>query len=125
MKRVYSKWIIFFGQQLSGHPQARWRNGVSVLIVGRACDILAKQGSHRLRWTFVKVFLLGGTNLLRDGCEQIVRWRNISRVLGFGHALCKKGSRAHSWETLVRWTVGSVTERRLWNGDVGGFLGIM
>ena len=46
-------------------------------------------------------------------------------ALSFGHALREEGSCTHSWEALVRWTVGSVTERCLWYGDEGSILGVM
>jgi hypothetical protein len=51
--------------------------------------------------------------------------RERANTLSFGHALREKGPCAHSWGALVRWTVGSVTERCLWYGDVGSILWIM
>ena len=59
------------------------------------------------------------------GTSVVVTRSKRGSALRLGHALREKGSCAHSWEALVRWTVGSVTERCLWHGNVGSILGIV
>lgn len=55
----------------------------------------------------------------------VVTWSKRVSALILGHALREEGSCTHSWEALIRWTIGSVTERCLWYGDMGSILGIM
>jgi hypothetical protein len=45
-------------------------------------------------------------------------------LLRLGHAFHEKRSCAHSW-SKVYWAVGGITERCLWNGDVGSILRIV
>ena len=59
------------------------------------------------------------------GASGVVARSKRGNALRLGHALREKGSCAHSREALVRWTIGGVTERCLWYGNMGSILGIV